>query len=287
MNRIDSWLLTPAPATRLATLRVLIVGYATAFLLARSQSFWMGANLADRRIEGVGVLWWLTHRFDPTLAHAVFIVTIAIGMLATIGYRYRFTGPTFAILFLLVATYRVSFGQVVHTEHLAAMHLLVIGFARAADGHSTEEHERYGWPIRIMVLVTVITYTLAGWAKLEHGGLHWLVGDVLRNQVAYDNLRKVLLGDLHSPIGAYIIRFPWLFPPFSIATVLVEIFAFVILLGRRRLYVVWALTAWAFHVGVLATMAINFPYQVTFIAYAPLFRVERLRLAHIRRRLDR
>jgi hypothetical protein len=33
---------------------------------------------------------------------------------------------------------------------------------------------------------------------------------------------------------------------------------------------------WGFHVGVLALMAILFPYPVTFIAFAPFFRTERL-----------
>ena len=295
MNTVDRWLLEPAPARRLGVLRILVAGYATVFLVARWPSYWSSTNLPARRVEGVGVLWWLDDRLCPGAVQVVLVVTVLVGIMATIGWRFRFTGPAFAILFLGIATYRLSFGHVIHTEHLPALHLLVVGFTRASDAVSLDarrqsaswlggpnEHERYGWPIKIMVLITVVAYMLAGWAKVRHGGLDWMVGDVLRNQVAFDNLRKILLGSTHSPIGARLVAHDWVFPPFAVITVAVEILAFVVLFGRSGANRVWAVVAWGFHVGILATMAINFPYQVSFIAYAPLFRVE-----HTLRRFDR
>ena len=38
----------------------------------------------------------------------------------------------------------------------------------------------------------------------------------------------------------------------------------------------WSVGMWGFHLGVLALMAILFPYPVTFIAFAPFVRAERL-----------
>ena len=35
--------------------------------------------------------------------------------------------------FLAVATYRMSWGHVIHTEHLVSLHLLVVGLSPAAD----------------------------------------------------------------------------------------------------------------------------------------------------------
>jgi hypothetical protein len=44
----------------------------------------------------------------------------------------------------------------------------------------------------------------------------------------------------------------------------------------RRLRVLWAIAAWTFHLGVLALMGIGFPYPLTGVAFASLFRVERV-----------
>jgi hypothetical protein len=47
-----------------------------------------------------------------------------------------------------------------------------------------------------------------------------------------------------------------------------------LLSGRWR--TAWVVAAWLFHVGVLASMAILFPYQLTGVAFAAFFRIERL-----------
>lgn len=278
------WLWHPAPARRLAALRVLVGAYTVAFLLARSASFWQMADLPAWQAEGVGVLWFLDASWSPTLVHVLYLVTLLLGVSFTLGLGFRVTGPLFAVAFLVVSTYRMSFGHVIHTEHLVALHLLALGFTRSADAWSLDarrradppvDHVRYGAPIRAMALVLVITYVLAGVAKVRHGGMDWLVGDVLRNQVAYDNLRKELLGSPHSPFGGWTVRFAWLFPPAAVLTTVVEIGAVVALLSSRRAARLWALAAWGFHVMVLALMAISFPYPLSFVAYACLFDVER------------
>jgi hypothetical protein len=190
--------------------------------------------------------------------------------------------PAFALAFLAMTTYRVSFGHVLHTDHLPALHLIVLAVAPAADAWSLDHrgaspvapHERFGWPVEVMGLLTVISYLLAGVAKLRYGGFDWLTGDVLRNQIAYDNLRKVLLGDVHSPVGGWVVRHPLLLRPVAVATVLVELGAFVAL-GRGWVRAAWAVAAWLFHVGIILLMAIAFPYQLAGVAYAPFFAVER------------
>lgn len=278
------WLWKRAPARRLAALRVLVGGYTVIFLVARSASFWQMADLPAWQTEGVGVLWFLGTPWPPSLVHVIFLLTLVLGGLFTVGLGFRVTGPLFALAFLVVSTYRMSFGHVIHTEHLVALHLLAIGFTRSADAWSLDarrrpdppaDHVRYGAPIRAMVLVLVITYVLAGVAKVRHGGMDWLVGDVLRNHVAYDNLRKELLGSPHSPFGGWTVRFAWLFPPAAVLTTVVEIGAVVVLFSSRRATRVWAVSAWVFHAMVLALMAISFPYPLSFVAYACLFDVER------------
>ena len=202
-----------------------------------------------------------------------------------LGFRYRICGPLFGVAFLWVTTYRNSFGMVFHTENLLSLQLLLLALAPAADafsvdaqrlGSAPEPDGRYGWAIRAMTWVTVIAYVLAGLAKLKLAGLGWVDGELLRRHIAHDNLRKIELGSFHAPIGAALVRYAAPFQALSVLTLLIELGAPIALLGRR-FSLVWCLAAWLFHVGVLALMAIPFPYQLSLIAYAPFFEVERWR----------
>lgn len=280
---IDRWLFTPAPAQRLAALRILVGGYVVVFLLARWPSYWSSPALPARQFEPVGPLWWMDAPVAPWVARCALVALVAVGLLFVAGIGWRVVGPLFALGFFVVAAYRISWGHVIHSEHLPALHLLVIGLVPAADAWRLGRRRdrptpppdaRYGWPIRVMVLIVIVTYLLAGWMKLRNGGGDWIDGGVLRNQVAYDNLRKELLGSQHSPIGGWLVQYAWVFPPFAWATVAIELGAPLALLGGRW-RTAWALGAWMFHVGIVVLMAISFPYQVSGIAYACFFRPER------------
>jgi hypothetical protein len=123
-------------------------------------------------------------------------------------------------------------------------------------------------------VITVFAYVLAGIAKLRVSGSDWATGDILRNHIAHDNLRKLLLGDSYSKLGAWTARHGWLFPPLAVMTLVVELGAPLALL-RGRIAKGWSLAAWSFHVGVLALMWILFPYQLFFVAFASFFEPER------------
>ena len=73
----------------------------------------------------------------------------------------------------------------------------------------------------------------------------------------------------------------WLFPPLAALSLLIELGAPLAIL-HRRVALVWALCAWGFHLGVLLLMAILFPYQLSGVAYASLFPLERA-VARLRR----
>jgi hypothetical protein len=93
--------------------------------------------------------------------------------------------------------------------------------------------------------------------------------------VALDNVRKIELGSLHSPLAAFLLPYPAVFQVLAAFSLLLEIAAPLVML-QARVAKVWSVAMWSFHVGVLALMAILFPYPVTFIAFAPFFRTERL-----------
>jgi hypothetical protein len=288
----DRYWLLPVPAARLALLRILIGAYALIYLLVRFQNLRSVARFDRADFRPVGLATLLTEPLPAIVVTAVTLLALALALPFVLGFRYRIFGPLFAIAFLWVTTYRNSFGMVFHTENLLALQLLLVGLAPAADAFAVDAVElatpepdgRYGWAIRAMTWVTVIAYVLAGVAKLKLAGLAWLDGELLRRHIAHDNLRKLELGSFHAPLGAALVRYAAPFQLFSVLTVLIELGAPLALLGRR-FALAWCLAAWSFHVGVLALMAIPFPYQLSLIAYAPFFELERWRelLTRLRR----
>jgi hypothetical protein len=129
-----------------------------------------------------------------------------------------------------------------------------------------------------MASVAVLSYVLAGVAKLRMSGGAWLDGDVLLSHVAWDNLRKLELGSMHSPLGAVLSHWPIVFGPLAWLSMVFELGAPLALLDRRLAWT-WAISMWLFHLGVGALMAIGFPYPLLGIAFAPLFAVERPAIA--------
>jgi len=283
--RIDGWWRTPAPAKRLAVLRVLVGGFAVGYVIIRAPNFVSYASFHDSQFAPVGVATLLDGPLPDVVLRLLVAATVVVGVAFLAGWKFRFSGPAFAVLLLALMTYRNAWGQVFHTENILVLHVLVLGLSPAADALSVDsrgrdvpgEEERYGWPIRLMCVITVLTYFIAGETKLRIAGLDWITTDSLRNFIAYDNLRKIELGDTHSPLGGMLVGHAWLFPPLAVATLAVELGAPLALLGGR-IARVWALLAWGFHVGVAAVMAIVFPYSLLGIAFAPFFAVERLPL---------
>lgn len=313
LRAFDRFYYVAAPAERLAAVRILVGGFAVIFLLASAPRFWGLAHFGVAEFDPVGPLFWLDRPLEPALSYAVFVGCVLTGAAFTLGVGYGVVAPVFALLLLLLTTYRSSFGMKFHTENLLALHVLLLAAAPAADvwvwrgfgarsrARTTQiapgearseaarhvEHGRYGWVLCAMSAVTVLTYVLAGIAKLRNGGWDWVNGDILRSQIAYDNVRKIELGSLHSPVGAAVVRVAWLFPILGWLTMAVELLAPLALLGRRWA-LAWAALAWSFHAGVLAMMLIGFPYPLSLVAYASLFRAERVReLPLVRRWLGR
>jgi hypothetical protein len=284
LRAFDRYWLAPVPAARLALLRILIGGYALIYLLVRFQNLRSVARFDRADFRPVGLAGVLAEPLPNAVVTGLTLLALASAVPFVIGFRYRIFGPLFAIAFLWVTTYRNSFGMIFHTENLLALQLLLVGVAPAADAFSVGTRGvaapaadgRYGWAIRAMTWVTVIAYVLAGLAKLKLAGLTWLDGELLRRHIAHDNLRKLELGSFHAPLGAALVRYAAPFQLLSLVTVVIELGAPLALLGRR-LGFAWCVGAWLFHVGVLALMAIPFPYQLSLIAYAPFFEVERWR----------
>lgn len=287
-GRVDAWLFVAAPAERLAVLRILAGGFAVVYLAVRSGAF---ASLADAdpgRFDPVGILWFLDGPLPDGALFGLLVLAVVAGVAYTAGAWFRVSGPVLALALLLSTTYRSSWGQLLHFENLLVLHVLVVGLTRSADALSWDAWRRrhgagrepgpspaYGWPVRLAALMTVVTYVLAGLAKLRIGGVDWLVGDTLRNHVAYSAVRLEVLGARPSPLAAPLVDQAWLFPPLAVLTVVVELAAPVALLGGR-IRDVWVVTAWAMHAGIAALMLVVFPYPLLLVAFAPFYPLEKV-----------
>jgi hypothetical protein len=275
-----------APPERLAMLRILTGVFAVAYLLARLPVF---LQLGDRRsgFDGVGLARLLDRPVEGSVVDAVVVATLLSGVGFVLGWRFRVTGPLFAVGMLALGSYRGSWGQLLHFENLMVLYLLIIALAPAADAWSLDARRRedrpddpgesvsYGFPIALAGLVLVITYVIAGLAKLRYGGLDWVFGDTLRNHVAYAAARLDLLGGSPSPWAGWAVRLDGVWPFVAAATIVIELGAPLVLLGGR-IRTLWVLAAWLMHLGILVFMLIGFPFPLFFVAFAPLYRVERL-----------
>lgn len=263
----------PVPSRRVRVVRTLTFGYAVAWLLVRAGYIVDVSRLPDRRFEPIGVLAPLPSAPPQWLVLAIWLLTAATCGAAALGRRVAAAAPLGAVGMLVLATYTSSFGQVFHTEHLLVLHLVILGAAaivEPAAGPTTS-----GWPLRLMMAVVAVVYVVAGIAKLRHGGLAWITGDTLRNWVAVDNLRKLLFDDIYSPLGGWLSSIAWLWPPIAAATIVVELGAPLALIPGRTRHA-WVAAAWAFHVGILALMAISFPYRLVGVAYAAFLPAEQI-----------
>lgn len=282
LRRIDQWLLSVAPPQRLAALRIAAGGYAVVNTMV---SFGEYARLADRpavQFEPVGLATLLAGPVSPSVLWLLFATSVISGMAFVAGARFRFSGPVFALCTLGWATYHASWGQMLHFEHVMSLHLLVLGFSPAADALSVDAGARstaagpsvrYGWPVRLLAIITVVTYALAGVAKVRVGGWAWVDGSTLANHIAYSATRLDLLGEPRPPLSTFVIGRDPLIRPLAIVSLGVELLAPLALLGGwfRR---VWVPSVLLFHLGTLTTMFVFFPYNGLGFALLPLYRLE-------------
>ncbi|MCA9587372.1 MAG: HTTM domain-containing protein [Myxococcales bacterium] len=281
-SRADAWLRAACPAERLAAVRALVGAYATVYVLARFRYFADLSGLDRAAFAPVGAMHAWSGPPAAWLSWVFTAVALASSFALALGVRHRVTAPLAALSLLWIFSARSSWGKVLHTENLLVLHAAVLACAPAADAWSLdarraaappEPASRYGWPLRAMSVVTALTYFVAGVAKLREGGLAWLSGAPLAEWLAWDAVRKAELGSMHSPLAPTLASHGTLTAALAAFTLAVELAAPFVLASPRAARA-WALSAWGFHAGVLATMAIGFFYPLTFIAYVALFDVE-------------
>jgi len=282
---LDAIFMPAAPAERLGMLRVLVGGYALVYLIIRAPHLMTFATVDQHYFSPVGVATLAPRPLLPWVAIALVVLTVVFAACFAFGYRYRVTAPIFAALQLWVLSYSNSFGMILHVDNMLCVQIIVLALAPAADAVSLDaragrvqtgdEGGRYGWALRLICILCVCAYLLAALAKLKNSGAEFVDDVTLRNYIAYDNVRKLELGSIHSPLGAWLLPYAGFFSAMAWLSLVLEALAPLALLHRRA-GAAWAVMIWGFHFGVLLLMAIGFVYQLSFIAFAAFFRVEKI-----------
>ncbi len=283
--RISDWWFASRPedADRLAAIRIFVGTFALAWVVGRLGEIAAVARLPRFHFRPTGVTRLLDGPLPPSTVIAIAVITAAALVAFTVGLRFRWTGPVAAVGLLWTLTYRNSWGMIFHTENLLVLHVIVLAAAPSEHRFSLDSlrtgSDRFappaaGWALKLLLAITAVTYVLAAIAKLRLAGVAWLDGEQLRNQIAVDNLRKAVFGDSIAPLGTVFLEHPAGFTAFSVATIVLELAAPLVLVGTR-LGRWWAVSAWGFHVGVVLLMNIWFPYPLLGLAYLPLIAAER------------
>jgi hypothetical protein len=297
VRRLDRFWFAEAPAERLAVLRILVGLYAAWLLQFRYDAILGATGLPTSQFQPVGVASFLSAPPPAQVVHTLLLLAIVSGVPFVLGLAYQVTGPLFAGTLLAVLTYYASWGSVNHPDSLLVVHVIVIGLTRAADALSVDALIRsrrstgsrglagatptasgawqYGFAVKLVCAVTVASYLLAGIAKVSGpNGWAWGTGEALLRQVAFDGLRKEVLGQPPPAYAALLYEHVWLFSLLAIGSLVVELGAPLALLHPRLGYA-WALAAFPMHWGIYFVMGISFKYHLWGIAYASFFPLER------------
>lgn len=283
LRRLDRLLWPNAPPERLAVLRILVGTWCLGYLLVRLPAFLELADEGPQGFHPVGVLSPLERPLAPVIVYGVVLVTLLFAAAFVAGVAFRLAGPLFAASWLVLMTYRSSWGQVLWFETLVTLHVLIVGLAPSADALAwhrrpagvTGESRAFGGPVRLAAVVTVTTYALSGVAKLRDGGLGWATAETLQHHIAFSAARLDVLGGTTPPLAAWLVSHPQVLGPAAVGTVVVELGAPLALLGGR-LRSAWVAATWSLHVGIALAMLVVWGYPLWGIAFAPLFDLERL-----------
>jgi hypothetical protein len=288
MSRRDA-IAASAPPERLAAFRIALGVFVLGYLLIRLPIFLELGGRSRVRFDPVGVFDLVGSPLGGSVNAIALGLTIVIGVCFATGWRFRSTGPLFALGLLLLTSHRSSWGQMLHFENLMVLHVIIVAFAPSADAWSLDVRrrrvegsaaagataDRFGFPLRLASIVVVTTYVIAGIAKLRYGGIEWMTGDTLRNHIAYSATRLEVLGGSASPLASWAVGTAWLLPPLASASVLIELGAPLALLGGKWRNG-WVASAWTMHAGIFAFMLVGFPSPLFLIAFAPMFPLERV-----------
>jgi predicted DCC family thiol-disulfide oxidoreductase YuxK len=282
--RLNNFWFSPLPAARLAILRIVTGCFSLWYLLYRYPMLAKLPENDNTLYDPVGLMYFFSDPFSKQVFLIILLLTIALNICYILGFKFRFTGPLFAVMLLLFFSYRNSWSMIYHNYIALVLHVMVIGFTAAADAFSLDALKKktaeltgwqYGWPVKLICMATAITYFISGMAKIL-GDLawDWVSGNAMRSQVATDTLRKNVMGETTSPMFDWLYAHTWIFLVMGILSMIVELAA-PFIIGNKKVSKAWVILALMMHWGIFFIMGIRFYHQMTGIIFLPFLEPEK------------
>jgi hypothetical protein len=195
MNALSRWWFVEVPAKRLAAVRIAVGAYGLDDL---TEGYSQYARIARRRRSSGGrsaPCVSFARPLDPSAFDVWQAVHWALALCFLIGFGWRVLAPLCAVSGIFFYAYRTSWGSTYHADNLFVSTCSVWRSGPAASAWSVDAaiarrwpdrlrwlrsaplpdvDWRFGWTLRLTATVTVITYLLAGTAKLATNASGWL-----------------------------------------------------------------------------------------------------------------
>lgn len=265
MTAARRWWLEPVPVGRVAAMRALVYLFIPLDVLVFTPWVADHADIPPELYQPL-IVGELLPLPVPTRGFVLVLqwLVIATALAAATGRAPRLLGAAaFGCYFewMIVA---MSYGKVDHDRFAFLVALAVlptVGRARFADRTLSEAA---GWALRSVQVAAVLTYFLAGWAKLRFGGLDWVTGATLARAI----LRR------GTAFSEWLLAHPDLLVAGQVAMIGLELLSPLLLLARSdRARIAAVAGLLGFHLAVFAGITIIFlPHVVALAAFLPLER---------------
>lgn len=246
--------------------------YAALFLFMVNDLFAWPGYLDSTPLAPRWPVFWL--RFvDPGVGIAAILgLYLAGGLVAITAIGGRLGRALVAFALLEFLAFKFSFGSIHHGDHLGLLLALVLVFL--PDGWSA-------WPVparpkRVATLLVfsgcqamiLLTYSMAGLWKAAgvieqavKGEIHYLSPTGLAQQVA----AKLLSSETTSPLGPWLVDWPWIAWAMMAGAIYLELFAMWVVF-RPSLHRAWGLGLIAIHLVSVLTMGVGFAQNCLWLA---------------------
>jgi hypothetical protein len=264
LRRAEAWVFAPEDPRRLAAIRIGLCG-ALALRLAIA-NYGAVAGQPEALFQPV----WDMTPFDqmpsPEVATVIQVCGIVAALVAAAGIALRVSLPVAIVCALVLNGMLDSAGRVIVGDALLMLSLIVLlaSGRTAAETWSLRRRtretppagQRYGWPIRTMMIAVALAYFLAGFQKWRYSGVPW---------VTSDNLRWILFASSDSQshpneLALFIANHPALAHVFAGGALLLEtLFPLVLFVPRLRWLFIPGVVA--MHIGIRLALGLDYSAQ--------------------------
>lgn len=252
-HALDDALWGPETAARLVFVHTALAALIGVRIVAGS--YRQLADTPPALVDPVPILGFLDRMPSVEVIVALQVVGGLAALAAVLRRHPRLAFAVAWVCYLVLAGLRGSRGKVLHNDLLLLWASAPFLLAPVdVDRHDPVPRRRYGWPIRVGIVVTALIYFFAGYHKLRRSGLDWAIGENVRYVMLWGpsvgaakwDAMATWIGEhlwASRATGAFILAFELTFP---------------VVLVTRALQVPYALVAVALHVTTFLFLGLDY-----------------------------